>query len=65
MKIIERRLVIQEWCEAEFTKNGWDSHGWQFRDSRDYIEEGDGWVVISHLDNDKFGNPILGIVKKR
>lgn len=34
MKIIERRLVIQEWYETEYSKTGWNSHGWF---SKDYV----------------------------
>jgi hypothetical protein len=26
-KVIERRIVTQDWYETEFSKTGWDSHG--------------------------------------
>lgn len=63
MKIVERRLVIQDWYETEYTKTGWDNHEWQFKDDRNVINPQE-WVIISHLDSDKFGNPILAIAEK-
>jgi hypothetical protein len=31
-KVIERRIVTQDWYETETNKNVWDSHGWMFDD---------------------------------
>ena len=62
MKITELRLVFQEWYETEYSKTGWDSYGWRFKDDGNYIS--DDWKTFSILNNDKFGNEILGIVQK-
>lgn len=65
MKIIERRIVFQDWFESEDTKSGWDSYDWRFLDDPDC---GDvtllNWIVVEHLKSDKFGNPTLGIAEK-
>ena len=58
----ERRIVIQDWYETEFSKTGWNSHGWSFKDSGHHIDS--TWTVVEHLDINKFGNPILGIAEK-
>lgn len=62
MKITERRIVEQEWHETEFTKTGWDSFGWVFKD--DYQGLMNGWTIVEHLHIDKFGNSWLGIAEK-
>lgn len=62
MIITERRLVIQDWYETELNKTGWDSHGWIFRD--DYQGLFTGWKIVEILDNDKYGNPVLGLAEK-
>lgn len=64
MIITERRIVRQEWHETEYSKTGWDSHGWCFEDTGDDIELSKGWTVVEHIDSDKFGNPFLGIAEK-
>lgn len=58
----ERRLVVQDWYETEYNKNGWDSHGWVFKD--DYQGILTGWNVVEVLQSDKFGNPALAIAEK-
>lgn len=63
MKITETRVVVQEWYETEFTKNGWDSNDWIFMDSRESVI-GSGYDVVKILDSDKWHNPILGIAEK-
>lgn len=63
MKITERRIVIQYWYETEYSKTGWDSYDWEFKDTGELIE-GTGYTVIEVLDSDKFYNPILGIAEK-
>ena len=45
MKIIEVRVVEQQWYETEFSKTGWDSYGWVFKDSGSNAEV-EGWEVI-------------------
>ena len=62
MKIIERRVVEQEWYESEFSKTGWDSYGWVFKD--DYQGILSGWEIVEHSHIDKFGNAWLGIAEK-
>ncbi len=62
MVVTEKRLVEQGWYETEYTKTGWDSHGWFFKDSRESMD--DSWTVIELLDYDKFYNPMLGIAEK-
>lgn len=61
-KIIERRIVKQDWYETELTKTGWDSNGWYFAD--DGQDKYLSWVIVQHLKSDKFGNPILGVAEK-
>lgn len=63
MKLIERRIVEQKWFETEFSKTGWDSYGWFFKDDRNPMGEST-WTVVKNLDTDKFYNPILGIAEK-
>ena len=63
MKITERRIVQQEWYETDQNKNGWDSNGWNFKDSGLRINETE-WTIVGHLDFDKFYNPILAIAEK-
>lgn len=36
MKVVERRLVYQDWFESEDSKTGWESHYWRFLDDPDY-----------------------------
>jgi hypothetical protein len=62
MKIIERRIVEQQWFETECTKTGWDSHGWVFKD--DYQGITNRWEIVEHLHTDKFGNSWIGIAEK-
>jgi hypothetical protein len=61
-KIIERRIVRQEWFETETTKTGWDSQGWSFND--DGLTMGNEWTIVEHIHSDKFGNPFLGVAEK-
>lgn len=63
MKIIEVRVVEQQWYETEFSKTGWDSYGWVFKDSGSNAEV-EGWTIIEHLDTNKHGFPTLGIAEK-
>lgn len=63
MKILERRLVIQDWYETESTKTGWDSHGWKFLDDYEYISYM-GWAVVDILKTDIHYNPTLAIAEK-
>jgi hypothetical protein len=63
MKVTERRLVEQSWYETEYSKTGWDSHGWHFKDSGWLMYEIE-WTIVEHLDYDKFYNPILAIAEK-
>ena len=63
MIITEKRIIRQEWYETEYNKNGWDSHGWYFKD--DGKEVANNWVVTEHLQLDKFGNPITGVAEKQ
>lgn len=62
MTIIERRIVTQDWYETEYSKNGWDSHGWFFKD--DGYTMGEEWTIVQHIESDKFGNPIVAIAEK-
>lgn len=62
MKIIEKRIVKQEWYETEFSKTGWDSHGWHFLDDGSLISI--DWTIVQHIQSDKFGNPFLCIAEK-
>ncbi len=61
MKILEHRIVRQEWYETEFTKTGWDSHGWVFDDGSTMNNE---WIVINHIYIDKYGNPLVGLSER-
>ncbi len=63
MKVKERRIVIQDWYETETTKTGWDSNGWFFKDSGCCIDS--EWKIKTHLDSDKYSNPILAIAEKK
>lgn len=63
VKIIEKRIVIQEWYETDATKTGWDSHGWEFKDDGRTMDETE-WTIVNHLELDKFYNPVLGIAEK-
>jgi hypothetical protein len=58
MIITEKRLIRQEWYETEYSKTGFDTHGWYFNDGDLMcpIE----WVIKEHIKSDKFGNRILG-----
>lgn len=60
-KVIERRIVTQDWYETEFSKTGWDSHGWVFNDGK---KIGTGWTVVEHIYSDKFGNPFMGVAER-
>ncbi len=62
MKITERRVVYSTWYETEYSKNGWESHGWHF-DNGEYILD-DSWSMVTHLRIDKFGNPLIGLAEK-
>lgn len=64
MTITERRIVTQYWHEDNYTKRGWDSHGWRFLDDVGSGIEDYGWTIVEHLELDKFGNPILGVAEK-
>ena len=63
MKITERRIVQQDWYETEYSKTGWNSHGWEFKDSGWTMDETE-WTIVQHLEFDKFYNPILAIAEK-
>lgn len=63
MKITERRLVVQDWYETDTIYTGWDSHGWEFKDSGGIMDE-IGWTIVEHLELDKFYNPVLAIAEK-
>lgn len=63
IKITERRIVKQDWYETQYSKTGWDSHGWIFDDGTN-IESQKDWTVIQHIHSDKFGNPIIGIAER-
>ena len=41
---------------------GWDSFGWIFEDDRQSISN--DWIVVQHLQIDKFRNPFLGVGEK-
>ena len=60
-KIIERRIVTQDWYETETTKTGWDSHGWVFDDGHTM---GNAWTIVEHIHLDKFGNPFKGVAER-
>jgi hypothetical protein len=60
-KVTERRIVTQEWYETEYSKTGWDSHGWVFDDGRTI---GTAWTVVEHIHSDKFGNPFIGVSER-
>lgn len=62
MLIIEKRIVRQEWYETDYSKSGWDSHGWVFKDDGGVVNA--EWNIVEHLHSDKFGNPFMGIVEK-
>jgi hypothetical protein len=62
MTVTERRIVYQDWYETEYSKTGWDSHGWVFKD--DYQGLVSSWSIVEHLNVDKFGNSWLGIAEK-
>lgn len=63
MKIIERRIIMQDWYETEYSKTGWESQGgWRFLDSAEEIH---GWEIVEHLRTDKHYNPTLAIAEKR
>jgi hypothetical protein len=63
MTVTERRIVFQDWYETEYSKTGWDSHGWVFSDSGELIYS--DWIVVEHIKNDKYYNPIFGIAEKQ
>ena len=60
-KVIERRIVTQDWYETETTKTGWDSHGWRFDDG---LIMGNYWTIVEHIYLDKFGNPIKAVAER-
>ena len=60
-KVIERRIVTQDWYETDTTKTGWDSHGWTFDDG---AQMDDSWTIVSHLTLDKHYNPWVGIAER-
>lgn len=59
--ITEKRVVYQEWYETEYTKTGWDSHGWCFDDGT----QASGWDIIEHVQSDKHYNPTIGIAERK
>ena len=61
MRIIER-IVVQDWYETEYSKAGWDSHDWIFKDDKSTMTH--HLTVVEHLDSDKHYNTILGIAEK-
>lgn len=63
MIITETRIVQQEWYETEDSKNGWDGHGWEFKDDEQLMP--DDWKIKKIIDSDKFHNPILAIAEKK
>ena len=60
-KVIERRIVTEDWQETETTKTGWDSHGWKFDDGRTM---GTAWTIVEHIHLDKFGNPFKAVAER-
>jgi len=60
MKVTEIRIVRQDWYETEYTKTGWDSHGWYFDDGN----FDDSWTITKILDTDKFEHPTVAIVER-
>jgi len=62
LSITERRIVRQEWYGTEFTKMGWDSHGWVF-DNGETV--GDDWTIVSHIKLDKFDNPTVSVAERK
>lgn len=62
MKIVETRIVYQDWYETEYSKTGWDTNtGWYFKEGDIYNFD---WEIIKILHHDKFGNPLIAIVEK-
>ena len=61
MRILERRIIRQEWYETDTTKTGWDSHGWHFETGEQMDDE---WTVVHHIHSDKFGNPFVGVAER-
>jgi len=61
MKVLERRIVYQEWYETEYSKTGWDSYNWEF-DSGACVPN--SWEIIEHLRTDKHGNPTIGVAER-
>lgn len=61
MKIIERRIVYQDWYETEFSKTGWDNNGWRFDDGRLI---GTDWTIVQILHSDKYGNPFEAVAER-
>ena len=60
MKITERRVVKQDWYEAD-TKTGWITNGWMF-DNCDVMEN--TWTVVEYIYQDKFGNPFIAVAER-
>jgi hypothetical protein len=60
MKVTERRIVRQDWYEAD-TKTGWDSDGWMFNN---WDAMGDTWTVVEYILQDKFGNPFIAVAER-
>lgn len=60
-KVIERRIVTQDWYESEFSKTGWDSHGWVFNDGNTM---GSDWIIVELIHLDKYGNPFMGVAER-
>lgn len=63
MTVTERRIVFQDWYETEYSKSGWDSHGWEYRDEG--ISMHYSWEIVEILDSDKYGNPLIAIAEKQ
>lgn len=61
MEVTERRVVYQQWYETEYSKTGWDSHGWSFDDGTSLDSS---WIFVESF-FDKFGNPHTGIVERK
>ena len=60
-KVIERRIVTQDWYETDKNKNGWVSYGWFFDDG-EYM--GTDWTIVRHIHIDKFGNPLRAVAER-
>ena len=57
----EKKLGTIQWYEDEYSKTGWENHGWVFEDGE---EINDDWGLRKIIDFDKFGHPIAGIFER-